>query len=115
MPESMELKRGRSKKGRDDKSVVYKVQKKRCNKRKSIGTRKERDSMSRMQNRKKETMVELRSGGIPHRGKNAVGQYINRGSEKCSNRGDWPKEYQENIQNVERGVIEYWSRKGKYA
>jgi len=60
-------------------------------------------------------MVELRSGGIPHRGKNAVGQYINRGSEKCSNRGDWPKEYQENIQNVERGVVEYWSRKGKYA
>jgi len=36
----MELERGRSKKGRDNKSTVYKVWKKECNRRKSAGTRK---------------------------------------------------------------------------
>ena len=60
-------------------------------------------------------MVELKSSGIPHRGKNTTEQYADRGSEKYSNRGDWPKGHQENVQNIERDVVEYWSRKSGYA
>ena len=41
-------KKKKSKKGRDNKGVVYKVQKKRYNRRKSIGTKKKRDCISRM-------------------------------------------------------------------
>jgi len=44
----MELERERSKEGRDGKGAVYKVWKKRHNRRKSIGIKKERDSMPRM-------------------------------------------------------------------
>jgi len=40
LPESMELERGKSKKERDNKGVVYKVWKKECNRRKSAKTRK---------------------------------------------------------------------------
>jgi len=44
----MELERGRSKEGRDNKSAVYKVWKKRYNRRKNVGTRKEGDPMLKM-------------------------------------------------------------------
>jgi len=37
----MELERGRSKEGKNDKSTVHKVWKKGCNRRKSAGMRKE--------------------------------------------------------------------------
>ena len=48
MPGSMELERGRSKEGRDNKGAVYKVRKKRHNRRKSVGMKKERNSMPRV-------------------------------------------------------------------
>jgi len=46
LPRSIELERVRSKKGRDDKGAVYKVWKKGCNRKKSMETRTERDSVS---------------------------------------------------------------------
>jgi len=60
-------------------------------------------------------MVELGSGDILHRGKSTAGWHMNRDSKKYSNRGDWPKGHQENIQNIERDIVEYWSRKSGYA
>ena len=48
MPGSMELERGKSKEGKDNKGAVYKVRKKRHNRRKSVGMRKERDPVPRM-------------------------------------------------------------------
>jgi len=48
VPGSMELERGRSKEERDDKGTVYKVWKKRCNRRKNVGTRKEGDPVPEM-------------------------------------------------------------------
>jgi len=41
LPGSIELERGRSKKGKDDKDIVHKVWKKGYNRRKSAGMRKE--------------------------------------------------------------------------
>ena len=114
IPGSMELERGRSKEGRDNKGTVYKVWKKKCNRRKSVRIRKEGDSVPRMQDRKEETIVELGSGSAPHRGKSTAEQHVDRDSKKYSNRGDWSKGCQENVQNVERGVVEYWSRKSRY-
>ena len=60
-------------------------------------------------------MVELESGGMPHRGKSIAGWHMDRNSKKCSNREDWPKRCQKDIQNVERDIVEYWSRKSRYA
>ena len=60
-------------------------------------------------------MVELGSSGILHRRKSIVEQHRDRDSKKYSNRGGWPKRCQENIQNVERDVVKYWSRKSRYA
>ena len=110
----MELERGRSKEGRNNKGTVYKVWKKKRNRRKSVGMKKEGDSVPRMQDRKEKTIVELKSGSAPHRGKSAAEQYVDRDSEKYSNKEGWPKRCQENIQNVERDVVEYWSRKSRY-
>ena len=70
--ESMELERGRSKERRDNKGVVYKVQKKRHNRRKNVGTRKKGDPVPRIQNKKEKTMVELESGGVSYREKSVV-------------------------------------------
>jgi len=61
LPGSMELKRKRSKKRRNDKGTICQMWEKRYNRRKSNRTR-ERDLVSRMQNREKETMVELGNG-----------------------------------------------------
>ena len=105
MPGSMELERGKSKEGKDNKGAVYKVRKKRHNRRKSVGMRKERDPVPRMQNRKEETIVELGSGGISHRGKSTAGWHIDRDSKKHSNREGQPKGYQKNVQNVKRSVV----------
>jgi len=44
----MELERGRSKEGRNNKGTVYKVWKKKRNRRKSVGMKKEGDSVPRM-------------------------------------------------------------------
>ena len=70
--ESMELERGRSKERRDNKGVVYKVQKKRHNRRENVGTRKKGDPVPRIQNKKEKTMVELGSGSVSYRGKSVV-------------------------------------------
>ena len=51
----MELKRRKSKKRRNNKGIVYKVWKKKCNCEKGVKTRKERDFISRIQNRKKKS------------------------------------------------------------
>jgi len=59
-------------------------------------------------------MVELGSSSMPHRGKSTAGWHVDRDSEKHSNRGDWSKKYQKNIQNIEKDVVEYWSRKSRY-
>ena len=80
----MELERERNKEGRDDEGTVYKVWKKRCNRRKSIQARKKRDPMPRMQNREEETIVELGSGSTPYRGKSAVEWHMDRDSKKHS-------------------------------
>jgi len=48
VPGSMELERERSKEERNDKGTMYKVWKKKYNKRKSIGMRKERDPIPRI-------------------------------------------------------------------
>jgi len=48
VPGSMELERGRNKERKDDKGAVYKVWKKKHNRRKSVGTRKEKDLMPRI-------------------------------------------------------------------
>lgn len=34
---------------------------------------------------------------------------------KYSKGRDQPKEHQENVQDVERGIVEYWSKKDRYA
>ena len=44
----MELKRRKSKKRRNNKGIVYKVWKKKCNCEKDVKTRKERDFISRI-------------------------------------------------------------------
>ena len=62
-PGSMELERWRSKERRNNKGVVCRMWKEKCYGRKSIRIRKERDLVSRVQNRKKEAIVELESGG----------------------------------------------------
>jgi len=80
----MELERGRNKEGRDDEGTVYKVWKKRWNRRKSIQARKKRDPMPRMQDREEETIVELGSGSTPKRGKSAVEWHMDRDSKKQS-------------------------------
>ena len=110
----MELERERSKEGRDNKGAVYKVQKKRHNRRKSVGTRKKKDPVPRIQDRKEETIVELGSGSMSYKGKNIAEWYMNRDFKKHSNRGGQPKGYQENVQDIERSVVEYWSGKGRY-
>ena len=69
----MELKRERNKEGRNDRSTVYRIWKKRYYRRKSIRTRKKRDLVSKMQNREK-AMVELGSSSILHRGKSIAQQ-----------------------------------------
>ena len=45
---------------------------KRYNKRKDIGTRKKKDLMSRIWDKKEETIVELESGSVPYRGKSTA-------------------------------------------
>ena len=60
-------------------------------------------------------MVELGSGSAPHRGKNTVGQYIDRSSKKYSKRGGQAKRYQESIQNAKRSVAKHWGRESGYA
>ena len=59
-------------------------------------------------------MVELGSGSMPHRGKGIVGWHMDRSSEKCSTRERQAKGYQENVQNVERCMAEYWGRESEY-
>ena len=70
--------------------------------------------MPKMQDRKEETMVELGSGSVPHRGKDTVGQHMDRGSERCSTRRGQAKGCQENVQNVEKSIAEYWGRENGY-
>ena len=72
IPRSMELERKRSKKSKNDKSIVCKVWMKECNYEKGVRIGKERDLMPRMQSRKKKRVVELGRGGIPHREKDNV-------------------------------------------
>jgi len=48
---------------------------------------------SYIQNTEQETMVELKSGSAPHRGKGTVGWYMGRSSEKCSKREEQAKRY----------------------
>ena len=60
-------------------------------------------------------MVELGSSSTSHRGESIAGWYRDRDFKKRSNKGDWPKGCQENVQNVERDVVRYWSRKSRYA
>ena len=76
--------------------------------------RKKRDPVSRMQDREKETVVELGSSSTTHRGKGTVEWHIDRSSEKCSMRGEQAKRCQENIQNVERSIAEHWGRENGY-
>jgi len=47
-PGNMELERERSKKERNNKGIMYKVWKKKYNKRKSVGMKKERDFIPRI-------------------------------------------------------------------
>ena len=111
----MELKRERSKEGKDDKGTVYKVQKKEYNRRKSAGMRKERDLIPRIQNREKETMVELKSGSTLHRGKGIAEQCMDRSSKKHSTREGQAKRHQKNIQNTKKSIAEYQGRESEYA
>ena len=110
----MKLKRGRNKKGRDNKGTVCEMQKKGCNRRKSARVRKEWNPVFRMQDRKEETIVELESGGTPYRGKGTTEQYVDRSSKRCSKRGGQAKRYQENIQNTKRSIVKNRSREDKY-
>ena len=111
----MELKRKRSKERKDDKGTVYKIQKKEYNRRKSAGMRKERDPIPRIQNKEKETMVELKSGSTPHRGKDIAEQCMDRSSKKHSTREEQAKRHQKNIQNTKKSVAEYQGRESEYA
>ena len=82
----MELKKRKSKKRRNNKGIVCKVWKKKYNCEKGVKTRKERDFISRIQDRKKKRVVELEGGNILHRGKNTAKQYVDRGSKRGSKR-----------------------------
>ena len=84
----MKLKGGGSKKGRNNKSAVCRMQKKRCYRKKSIRTRKERDLASRIQDREKEAMVELRSGSTLYREKSTTEWCMDRGSKKYTKEGE---------------------------
>jgi len=86
MPRSIELERKRSKEKRNNKSGVYKVWKEGCNCEKDIRTRKKKNLIPRMWGRKKKKVVELGRSGIPHRGKSTARQYIDRNSERYSER-----------------------------
>ena len=66
---------------------MYKVQKKRCDYEKGVGTGKERDFMPRMQNRKKKRVVELRTSDIAYKGKSIAKWCMDRGSERHSKKG----------------------------
>ena len=70
--------------------------------------------MFRMQDKKKETIVKLGSSSIPYRKKSTARQRMNRNSKKYNKREDQPKEYRKNIQDIERSMVEYWSKKGRY-
>ena len=70
--------------------------------------------MSRIWDKKEETIAELESGSVPYRGKSTAEQYTDRDSKKHSKRKSQPKKHQENIQNIKRSIVKYWSRKGKY-
>jgi len=59
-------------------------------------------------------VVELGSGSISYRRKSIAEWCIDRSSKKCSKREGYPKGYQKNIPDVERGVVEYWDRKNRY-
>jgi len=56
----------------------------------------------------------LRSSSAPHRGKGTAGQHTDRGSKRHSIREGQAKGCQENIQNVERSMAEYWGRESGY-
>ena len=59
-------------------------------------------------------MVELGSSSTTHRGKGTVEWCTDRSSEKYSIRGEQAKRHQENVQNVERSMAEYWGRESGY-
>ena len=110
----MGLEKQRSKKGINNKGIVYRIQKEKCYKRKSIRTRKKKDFVSRVQNRKQEAMVELESNSVPCREKSTVEQHIGRDSEKYSKDKEQAKGCQKNIQNVERSIAKHWSGESRY-
>jgi len=62
----------RSKKRRNDKSVVCEMWEKRCHWRKNAKIREKRNSMSRVWDRKKEAIAELGRSSMPYRGKSIV-------------------------------------------
>ena len=84
MLRSMELERRRSKKRRNDKSGVYKVQKKEYNCKKSVKMEKKKDFMPKMQSKKKKRMAKLRRSSAPYREKSITRQYTNRASKRHS-------------------------------
>ena len=65
---------------------MYRMQKKKCYRRKSVKTKKKRDLVFRIQNRGKEAMVELESSSMLYRGKSTIEQHMDRGSEKHNKR-----------------------------
>ena len=68
----MGLERWKSKKGRDNKGTVYRIQKERCYRRKSIKTREEEKFCVQSIGWEKKAMVELGSSGMPYRRKSTA-------------------------------------------
>ena len=49
---------------------------------------KKKDLIPRMQDREKKRVVELRRSSVPYRGKSTARQCTDRGSKRCSERGE---------------------------
>lgn len=69
--------------------------------------------MSRIWNKKKKEMVELKSDNMSCTEKSIARQYTDKSFERY-NRGKKTKKLKENIQNIEKSVVEYQSKKDKY-
>ena len=97
MPKSIELERRESKKGRNNKGTVCRIQKKGYNCEKDIRVEKKKDLMSRIQSKKKKRVVELRGSSILHRGKSIAKRCMDRGSERHSKKGGQIEKLEEDI------------------